>query len=56
MSHANTTQKDLETAAKGIASQISISKRKLLEFEVLMSKSEIKTGKSKHFTKAKDLI
>lgn len=46
----------LKQAAKEMVAEIARAKRKLLEFEVQMSRSEANTGRTRRYTRAADLI
>ncbi len=53
---AKNLQQILTRRAKEIDKLLKITKRKLLEFEILMSKRDLKEGKFKIYKKVKDLI
>lgn len=48
--------KVLKQAAKEMVAEVARAKRKLLEFEVLMSRLDIKAGQTRRYNTATDLI
>lgn len=52
--HADT--KLLEQAAKEMVAEVARAKRKLLEFEVLMSRLDVQAGRVKHYKTAAELL
>ena len=47
---------NLQKAADDLEKLVVTSKRKLLEFEVMLAEADIQAGKSKSYKKAADLI
>lgn len=48
--------KKLKQVAKEMVAEVARAKRKLLEFEVLMSRHDVKSGRVRRYTTATDLI
>lgn len=48
--------KVLEQAAKEMVAEVARAKRKLLEFEVLMSRLDVKAGRTRRYNTAANLI